>query len=120
MVFKCPIVKLYNNPNFTKKNFTFNFIIDNLNNFITFIIEIEKISKLHLSKDLFKDKISNWFSNLKIIDDKLILRVKGRRRMIFTNLNLQNLDLDKDYTISLEVSKIWNFEKKKWFYFLFT
>lgn len=110
LVFKCPNVKLFKTPMINKKKITFYFLINNLLKFIRFLLEIEKKYKTNINNDNYK-----WFSNIQEFNGDLTLRVKGIKKMIFTNLDLKKLDLNKNYTITLEVSKLWNIEEKTGF-----
>lgn len=109
LVFKCPDVKLLKTPVINRKKMTFYFIIDDLLKFIRFLVDIERIYKTKI------DNIDNWFSNIKMINGYLTLKVKGIKRMLISNLDLKKIDLDKKYTITLEVSKLWSIEDKTGF-----
>ena len=111
LVFKIPTLTLYKNPEFFKGTYIFDFILtESLYKFINFYIELENKIKHYINNNNLL-----WFSNIKQMDDKTtILRTKVKRNIVFiqNNKKIKSFKKDEQLSLTIEISKIWNFQGK--------
>jgi hypothetical protein len=111
LVFKTPTLTLYQKPIFLKGTYTFDFVLtESLYKFINFYIELENKIKHHINNNNLL-----WFSNIKKMNDKTtILRTKVKRNLVFTqnNKKIKSYQKDEQLSLTIEISKIWNFQGK--------